>query len=178
MMQNDKFDAAIKVVLEHEGQLSDNRLDPGGVTNFGISLRFLIENHIDINLDGKSDRKDILSMTKEDAICLYKEDFWDKYNIDEIDSHSLAIKLFDLCVNLGGKQAIKLLQISINQMNELPIEVDGDLANITLFKVNHSDPNKLLYRLKVNAEHFYINLVADHPNLAPFLPGWLNRAKS
>ena len=34
------FELAIPIVLKHEGGFADNPADPGGATNFGISLRF------------------------------------------------------------------------------------------------------------------------------------------
>ena len=35
------FDKCLKIVLIHEGGYSDDPDDPGGTTNYGISLRFL-----------------------------------------------------------------------------------------------------------------------------------------
>ena len=35
------FELAIPVVLKHEGIMSDDGEDPGGITHYGISLRFL-----------------------------------------------------------------------------------------------------------------------------------------
>jgi len=32
------FQVALRVVLKHEGRLSNDRNDPGGITNYGISL--------------------------------------------------------------------------------------------------------------------------------------------
>ena len=37
------FNVAVDFVLENEGGLSENPKDTGGITNFGISLRFLRE---------------------------------------------------------------------------------------------------------------------------------------
>ena len=37
------FDSCVQYVLRHEGGLSQDKADPGGITNFGISLRFLRE---------------------------------------------------------------------------------------------------------------------------------------
>jgi lysozyme family protein len=38
-----QFDACVAFVLANEGGLSENPSDPGGCSNFGISLRFLRE---------------------------------------------------------------------------------------------------------------------------------------
>ena len=35
------FESAIPTILRHEGKFEQNAADPGGVTNYGISLRWL-----------------------------------------------------------------------------------------------------------------------------------------
>ncbi|MBX9704870.1 MAG: hypothetical protein K5Q00_01335, partial [Gammaproteobacteria bacterium] len=37
----ERYDYAASVVLLHEGKYTDHPADPGGATNYGISLRFL-----------------------------------------------------------------------------------------------------------------------------------------
>ena len=39
MSDDPAFDAAVEIVLAHEGGLADDSADPCGITNFGISLR-------------------------------------------------------------------------------------------------------------------------------------------
>lgn len=45
------FEDFVKVILKHEGGYVDHPNDPGGATKYGISLRFLQKNGIDLNLD-------------------------------------------------------------------------------------------------------------------------------
>jgi lysozyme family protein len=59
------FNQAVKVILQHEGGYVDNPNDPGGATNYGISLRFLADHPEsgDFNGDGEVDAEDIANMT-------------------------------------------------------------------------------------------------------------------
>ena len=56
-----RFEEAIKVILKHEGGYSNDKDDPGGATDYGISLRFLQDHDIDLNGDGKVNEMDIKS---------------------------------------------------------------------------------------------------------------------
>jgi hypothetical protein len=86
------FDRAIEVVLEHEGEAyTDNPLDRGGPTKFGIAQRW--------NPD-----LDVKSLTRTQAIEVYWERYWRGHR-HEFLPEAIAIKVFDLAVNLGNRTA-------------------------------------------------------------------------
>jgi len=181
---DERFQQAIDFVLKHEGGLTNDKDDPGGITNFGISLRFLENANIDINGDKKIDSLDITTLTKEQAIALYKKEFWDKHNINDIKNLQVAKKLLDMSVNLGANTAIKLFQESVNSICPsymTHLQEDGILGNKTISRVNLliNDllrPNFLLnvYISKIT-DHYY-NLVLANAKLGKFLKGWMRRA--
>jgi len=177
-----RFEQAVSVVFRQEGLFTNNAADPGGATNYGISLRFLKAAGVDINADGVIDVHDIKSLTVDGAKSIYKKYWWDKYNISLIDSLEIATKIFSLGVNMGMHEAVKLLQIAYNRLNKKPIAVDGIMGKQTFDAINGrltaTSKDVLLEEFKNSAKHFYINLVADHPYLNVFLKGWLNRASS
>lgn len=90
------FADEIAPLLASEGGLSTNKSDRGGVTKFGISKRSYP------NLD-------IPNLTKEDAIHIYKRDYWDKIGGDELHPATAAVA-FDAAVNHGVGTAKKLLR--------------------------------------------------------------------
>src|SRR3972149_6708748 len=74
-----RFSAAVEQVLEHEGLLSNDPRDPGGITNFGISLRWLKSIGTilgDIDKDGDVDAHDVAAPSRTQAKELYWLKFW------------------------------------------------------------------------------------------------------
>lgn len=176
----ERFQKAVQVVEYHEGIMSHDKYDPGGITRFGISLRFLKAAGIDIDMDGDIDADDIRAIDRTKERDIFYKKFWKPYRFNEIKSESIAIKLFDLSINMGTRQAIRLLQESINNINEnnMSVIVDGKLGNKTLHAINNSDQMMLLIEFKMIAVKFYRSLVEKNPVLEKFIEGWERRAMS
>jgi len=176
-MSEDKFLRAVKVVLRHEGRFSDNKNDNGGATMYGISLRFLQAARMDINLDGDIDIHDILSLTREDAEDIYKKNWWDRYFYDNINSVRVGTKIFDLAVNMGAKQAHKIVQSATNSLG-YRLARDGILGAKSLFAINAYTKlyeDNLIATINKYAKEFYYNLAEENTSLYVFLQGWINR---
>lgn len=177
-MDDDKFDFAVKVILAHEGGYSNDLNDPGGITNYGITLRFLQENNIDLNADGTIDGRDIKMMTCAQAIGIYKKYWWDKYKYDNINDQYNATKVFDMAVNIGPVPAHKITQVAINSFLQLqtPITVDGLLGDKTFSTMNCIIPNDLLIKMRELLTQHYERLIAANHKLETFRKGWMMRA--
>lgn len=181
------FEIALKFVLEHEGRLTKDSDDAGGITDYGISLRFLKLNHIDINHDGVIDERDILNLDYECAAHIYKEYFWDKGNYNKINDLKIAKKIFDFSVNMGISAANKILQRSINcyildnkKLEFNYLSVDGIIGNKTLKILNCiGTHDKNFYDIICDQAYgFYQKICDKNPKLKKFLNGWKNRAFS
>jgi len=174
------FNSAIRFVLRNEGGYSNVKNDMGGATNFGISTRFLKQIDKDIDKNGHVNKKDVESITKETAIALYKEYFWDHYKLEQIRDVVIATKAFDLFVNMRGKSAGKILQKASNQFDH-KLVVDGIVGTKTIATINsislftESKANLLNAIRKEHAE-FYHAIVKSNKTQAKFLKGWLARA--
>jgi len=82
------FDIAVELVLKHEGGFTPGLLnDPGGATNFGISQRAYPS-------------LDIKNLTREQAIEIYRKDYWAEW-MGELEDQQLANCVLDCCVNQG-----------------------------------------------------------------------------
>lgn len=90
------FDTSIDRVLGHEGKYSNDTDDPGGETNWGISKRSYP--HLDIK-----------NLTREQAIEIYRRDFWEYIHADKLFP-SVAYQALDFAVNSGIHTAIRYLQ--------------------------------------------------------------------
>jgi lysozyme family protein len=179
------FDKAINLLLKHEGGYVNNPNDPGGATNYGVSLRFLQEMPLtvgDFDHDGDIDREDIKNMSVEDAKRVYKTAWWDKYKYGMINDQTIATKVFDLSVNMGAKRAHILLQEAMNKAFSLRLTVDGMLGNAsfaTLNAIGDGDQEQKLITAYCNEAYgFYQRLIANKPSLKVFEKGWKNRAYS
>lgn len=172
----EKFEKAVKVVLDHERGYSDNPKDPGGATKWGISLRYLLESKNDINHDGKIDAEDIRGLKVEQAKQIYLHDWWMRYKYDQITSTLVATKTLDLSVNMGGDAAHKVIQRAINMLSINPIKEDGIIGSKTLHYLNSLNVKDLMEEICAEAEAKYKRVVAKNPNLNWALHGFLNRA--
>jgi lysozyme family protein len=175
------FEKAVTVVLKHEGGYSNNLRDRGGATKYGISLRYLKSVGLDlgdIDLDGDIDIDDIKGISISAAKSIYQSQFWEKYNCDKLINQDIATKVFDMCVNMGGKQAIKLLQRAYNRaVNARNLVVDGVLGEQTLAAVNScKSQQQLLAVLRSEQAMYYERLIYHNRELAEFRKGWLKRA--
>jgi len=177
------FDKAILTILRHEGKLSNDANDPGGITNFGISLRFLMQTG-DLDLDGWRDgdinhdkevnAKDVRSMTQKQAIALYHDYFWNKNAYAKIGDQFCATKIFDLSVNMGSYAANRVAQHAVRSAIGLVISDDGIIGNKSLTALNMCHPSVLMAALKSEAAGYYRSI--RYRGSQDFLKGWLNRA--
>lgn len=171
------FDPAVTVVLQHEGGFVDNKNDPGGATNWGISLRWLQKQgiNLDLDFDGDTDADDIRLLPRVKAIKLYRRYFWDQWGYEKISDQHVATKVFDLCVNMGSRQAHLLTQRALRAVG-WPVTEDGILGPVTLARINASRGSELLPALRSEAAGFYRLLAFTKSELREFLNGWLRRA--
>lgn len=175
------FDTAIITVLKHEEHFVDDKNDPGGATNWGISLRFLksigdtCNGYLigDLDHDGDVDVNDIKIMNREDAIQIYRKYWWEKYTYDKIINQSLATKVFDLTVNMGTKKSHKCLQRACRAALSSPLAEDGIIGSKTLDIINNINPEVLIAAYRSETAGFYRSLKKPE-----YIEGWLNRAYS
>ena len=185
MAYSDLFNKSVVKVLKHEGGFVNDPDDPGGATNYGISLTYLLGtgdlNLGDFNHDGKIDIKDIQSMTIDNAIAIYNKEWWVKFGYEGLANPDLAGKVFDTSVNMGGKQAHILLQRAIRACGIRVVE-DGALgpkcfgAVANLVAANSADA--LLSSFRSEQAGFYRALIAKKVIFEKYREGWMTRAYS
>lgn len=185
MQADQQFMSAVAKLLALEGGFVDHPDDPGGATNFGISLRFLqtLDDMElgDIDGDGDIDYQDVSQMKTIDAQLLFFEYWWNKYGYGQITDLLVSIKVFDMSVNMGSRQAHRLLQRAINcVLGQKALVDDGLLGpkSSQAMTIALQQPIALLASLRAQQEGFYRLLVAKNKKFKVFLKGWLNRAIS
>ena len=110
------FSEALQHVLKHEGGYSNLESDPGGETNFGITVAVARENGY---------LGDMRTIPMSVVESIYKRKYWDKVRADEMPE-SVRFALFDYAVNSGPGAAIRALQ------RVLGVADDGVLGPMTL----------------------------------------------
>lgn len=175
------FEPAIAFVLQNEGGLSENPHDPGGITNFGISLRFL--QHLSQErlrtyqiFDFPVDQETIRHLTLEQAKAVYKGEFWDQVPLEKIINQIHCNYIFDMCVNMGIAPAIKCVQRAlwavVKEWQKIPD--DGILGNQTLSLIKQCG-FLIMPALRAERGSYYRFLTYEHPQEKEFLHGWYNR---
>ena len=155
------FVRAVVRVLQNEGGYVKLAADPGGETSFGISHR-------------DYPALDIRNLTREAAIGIYFRDFWSVGRYHDLPD-LVALKLFDLSVNMGPAHAAKCLQRALRACGN-PITEDGVIGDETVHAAAHADPAVLLGAFRSEAAGYYRSTAELSPREAGFLEGWLSRA--
>jgi len=160
------FDLALPYVLAHEGKWSFDSADPGGATNYGITLETA-------KRYGIQDAEELMAITPEKVAQIYKDGYWIWGGVDD---QRVATKLFDMGVNMGVRSAVRLLQDGLNTLGAF-LEVDGKLGPKTLASTNAVTPEHMLNVLCYESAEHYKAIVAHRPESIRFLKGWLKRAE-
>lgn len=170
------FDAAVYKTLKFEGGFVNNRNDPGGPTNFGITLRVLqgCGELGDADLDGDIDIDDMQILTKDVAISIYRDLYW---RGDGIFSQAIAEKHFDMSVNMGVVTASKYLQLACLQLDtNLSILVDGVIGPKSVETINCLPEEDIMAALvKLHAGHYW-NIIEYDIRKNAISRGWPSEA--
>lgn len=148
------FTLALDFVLAAEGGVSDDPADAGGLTKYGISQK----SYPDI---------DISTLTLDDACRIYYQDYWLRCRCDELPDY-IAVVVFDTAVNMGQRQAARLLQ------QALGVQVDGILGPRTRAASFLASSGQLLADYLGWRAASYCRLAGTGDNRR-FIRGWLTR---
>lgn len=183
------FEPAFKVLMEHEIRpghtYSDDPADPGGPTNYGVSLRWLREAGIDVDGDGDVDVDDIKALDLPKSADLYRQRWWDRFHCGLIQNQDVATKVFDMTVNMGPRAVTKkgeiigahiLVQRALARAGR-PVSLDGYLGvSESIPAINEVNPTKLLINIVLEQSERYKAIVKADPTKQRFLAGWMKRA--
>ena len=164
-----EFLKSIDPLLMNEGGLTVNAADAGGTTNFGISQRMLSK----WQATGKYLGIDIRLMTREQAVQIYREQYWE---FDRLVDQPVATKLLDMKVNMGPEWAFTLLQRGLVSRWKYKLPLSGKLDDATLAATNAVHEEDLLNELRAQSVLHYAGIANSNPSQKQFLMGWVRRA--
>lgn len=160
------FDAALTHVLEMEGGYTNDPADPGGPTNFGITLAgyasFSKTAVTPANRDALIYGLQHIGLA--DVRAIYLNDYWTSAGCRQL-SAPVAFFHFDTAVNMGTGTAIRMLQTALD------CQIDGELGPQTQTAAARAEPAKTLATYADLRRRRYRSL-AGFPR---FGRGWLSR---
>jgi lysozyme family protein len=167
------FQPAVSQTLQSEGGFFHNPVT-GEIVNHGVTLSFASQ----CGLCATTDEAFIQNLTQEQAIDIYKKQFWDAHNLGLINDQNVANKAFDLTVNMGPgdanhEGALTLLQRAVGDCGG-KCDIDGQIGPRSIACINAADPVRLLTAYRARAKARYEQIAQD-PKHAGDLVGWLAR---
>lgn len=130
MKQN--YDAALARLLVHEGGYTNHPSDPGGPTNFGITIadyrRYVKPN---------ATATDVKAMKIEEAKSIYRSRYWDAQRCDDLPA-GVDYAMFDYGVNSGIGRSKPVLQRCCG------VAADGVVGEETIKAVQSRDSTALI----------------------------------
>lgn len=171
--QKVSFELAQYLVKNIESGYSNDRRDRGNYyngkfigTNHGISAPLLAE-----YLDRTPTPKDMKNLSYKTATKIFKENFWDKQNLDNFTNQSIANIIYDGCINQGVPTMRSILRDAL-ESNNIKISDDDNIFSIEIIeKANSIEPSKLFESIKKYREKRY----KESQTYNVHGEGWMNR---
>lgn len=164
------IDKLIPHILKWEGgaKYTNDPLDRGGATKYGVTIGTLQGLKYDTNRDGKVNVEDVKALQLEDFKKILKSQYWDKWQADMINNQSLANLLVDWLWG-SGKWGIIIPQ------RLLGVPADGVVGMNTINTLNDSNQRYIYNKVWQARKEFYEKIVKNNPNQSKWLKGWMNR---
>lgn len=171
-------------IVGREGGFVNDPDDPGGATNFGVTIHTMRRLKIDLDQDGDIDVRDVRLLTRDQAVDIFIQHYFHKPRIHLLPE-PLQATVFDMQVNAGGN-AVKILQRLLAQFQE-PVAVDGALGPKTAASANRvyiKAGFALVDAYGIARRNYYLTLADRRPRLRKFARrrnggkgGWIRRAE-
>ncbi len=149
-----RFDDALQIILDSEGGYANHAKDPGGETRYGITKTVAR----DAGYTGE-----MKTLPINTAAEIYRKNYWNECKCDQLP-WPLSLYVFDAAVNQGVGAAIKMLQRTLNTVQ------DGVIGEVTLRLANRGNADDATEYLSERAMRY-----VGTRNFETFGRGWLNR---
>lgn len=159
----DYFVIFIDRLLSHEGGYSSDKTDPGNWTGGAVGAGVLKGTKFGIAANTYP-TLDIKNLTRDQAIEIYRRDFWLRAKCDRLPK-AVAFQLLDGAVNSGISQASRWLQRAVG------VADDGLIGSATLAALAKADPNDMVFRFNAKRIVFMTGL----KNWKNHGAGWMRR---
>ena len=121
-MAASSYDAALARLLVHEGGYSNHPADPGGPTNFGITI-YDYRKYV----KPEATAADVRAMKVEEAKAIYRSKYWNAQRCDELPA-GVDYAVFDYGVNSGIGRSGKVLRRALKLPDSTGVVNDAVIA--------------------------------------------------
>ncbi|MEM7598734.1 MAG: holin-associated N-acetylmuramidase [Pseudomonadota bacterium] len=173
-----------KEIVAREGGYVNDPDDPGGATNFGVTIGTMRRLGLDLDRDGDIDLQDVKILTREQAEAIFVQHYHERPGIGQLPE-PLQASVFDMYVN-AGHNAVKILQKLLRQMGQ-NIAIDGAIGPQTAEAAHtafHAAPDHLVDAYGIARRNYYFRLADRRPSSRKFARtrrggkgGWIKRAE-
>ncbi|MFL2777999.1 MAG: holin-associated N-acetylmuramidase [Paracoccus marcusii] len=171
-------------IVAREGGYVNDPDDPGGATNFGVTIGTMQSLGMDLNRDGRIDAADVRALTRAQAEQIFVEHYFRKPRLAELPD-PLQASVFDMYVNAGGN-AVKILQRLVSRMGFRTAD-DGVVGPMTIAAVAdaaEAAPDHLVDAYGIARRNYYYALADQRPASRKYARskaggkgGWITRAE-
>ncbi|EKE43690.1 hypothetical protein OCGS_2422 [Oceaniovalibus guishaninsula JLT2003] len=174
---------AAEIVAREGGWVNDPD-DPGGATNYGVTIGTLRQLGVDLDGDGDTDLHDLRRLRPDQARDIFLQHYYRGPRIDELPG-TLQPSVFDMFVN-AGTNAVTILQRLLGEMGQR-VAIDGRIGPQTIAAAalaHAAAPRHLADAYGIARRNYYYRLGDARQPLRKFARrrdggkgGWIVRAE-
>jgi len=171
-------------IVAREGGYVNDPDDPGGATNFGVTIHTMRRLGLDLTGDGRVNAEDVRKISRAQAVEIFLTHYFLRPRIAELPE-ALQASVFDMYVN-AGSNAVKILQRLLRQMGE-DVSIDGAIGPQTIAAAARAfakAPNHMADAYGIARRNYYFRLADQRPASRKYARtraggkgGWIKRAE-
>lgn len=171
-------------IVAREGGFVNDPDDPGGATNFGVTIHTMRRLGLDIDGDGDVDVNDVRLLPRRKAIDIFIKHYFNRPRIHQLPDE-LQATVFDMYVN-AGSNAVKILQRLVRTMG-YDIDTDGVIGPQTTRLVHQAfeeSPDTFVDAYGIARRNYYFRIADRRPASRKYARtraggkgGWIKRAE-
>ena len=171
-------------IVAREGGFVNDPDDPGGATNFGVTIGTMRRLGLDLTGDGQVSEADVRALTRAQAVAIFLEHYYRRPGIAALPE-ALQPSVFDMYVNTGGN-AVRILQRLLGEMGH-DLMADGVIGPQTIRAAQaayQAAPDHLADAYGIARRNYYYALADRRPSSRKYARrrdggkgGWILRAE-
>lgn len=171
-------------IIAREGGYVNDPDDPGGATNFGVTIHTMRRLGLDLDRDGIVTERDVRALTREQATDIFIEHYFNRPRIAQLPA-VLHASVFDMYVNAGAN-AVRILQRLLRDMR-IEVTVDGVIGPKTVLAASAgaaAAPDHIADAYGIARRNYYYALADARPASRKYARrldggkgGWIRRAE-